>query len=293
MRPGSKIVASAVAFVVSLLAISVLISKGSSYYVVPFAVNWVSLVVLIEGLDSLWFGRGFLQRSWKDSALIFAGSIVFCSILAFFLGFAARLWYYPKLSLTLYLILAPIGYYLYTKAMFLLYESFEQGFRPTKFRSPWLHYDTVMGVELLLAVFGTGVVGVKTYELLMMQRPGFWTISTVADFAVDWWYPFAVLMVTTWIFEYVAYRQGKSTLTEHVLCGDSKPLISILIANLFAVVAFEYVNVPFGVWEFVHWPLQEWRILDIPVLAYVAWPFQFPAFLAILRSLLPVDREVW
>lgn len=96
------------------------------------------------------------------------------------------------------------------------------------------------------------------------------------------------------IFEFISYKEGKKTLTQDLMQGNIYPIIGIILAGWIAIIGIEFVNAPFQIWIFANWPLNEVRIFNIPVVALLVWPFQFPAFLAMLRSAMGKrEASIW
>ncbi len=268
---------------------------------IPIGISsWVAIILIVDFFDRKVLKKSFLptEHTKKRFIKISLISISFCLILDLFGVFFARLWYYPHLPLYVYLLFAPIAFIVYIFLLFILYESIEKLLK----NSLKLSFDVknsktyriFMNIEFVLGIAGY----LATFKYLSVLIPQFnipiIDIQRSTSIQIVWWYPFAFLLSTFFIFEFISYRENKKTLTWDLMQRNIYPIIGILFASLIAIIFIEFINSPFQIWIFANWPLNEYRIFNIPMLALAVWPLQFLAFLSMLRfALAKREASIW
>lgn len=283
-------------FVISIILLTFFMGRYNWITVLPIGLSWIGLVFIIDYLDRKYIRQSFLTNKKRFTKIAFI-SILFCMILDSFGVFFTRLWYYPYFPLPVYLLLAPLAYIVYTFFLFALYELIKK-LVDKKSEGNTLRsvkgYGIIMDTEFALGVVGYLLSIYYLLELIPYFRINIVDIDQPANIPIAWWFPFAFLLSTFFIFEFISFKEGKNTLTLDLLTGKFRPLVAILLVNWIAIIAIELVNSPFQVWVFSNWPLNSIRIFNVPVIALFWWPFQFPAFLAMFRAALSKkEADIW
>ena len=288
-----------------LFAVSLLIPFSGSFNwltIQPIWISWlgVCLVVYysyrqIHGKSYFPINSSRLRELGKFSVL----GIMFCLALEFFGMYTTRLWYYPVGSLPVYLCVAPPAFSIYVVVLFIMYEAIKVKLSKhlklgklssirQKIYDLTLPTGFILGISGLLVATGYAINHAATFKTKLLD----FTVSYNAETA--WWLPFLAAFSGFLVFEFLAYKQGKGTLIKDLLRGDFIPLTSIVGTTILGIILIEFVNAPFQVWVFDNWPLNNVRFLNIPLLAFLAWPLQILVFLAMFRVFLgKKGAEIW
>jgi hypothetical protein len=271
--------------------------------VYSLAVSWFGYALIIDFLNKKINQHSYFpinQSRFNDLKNIFICALIFCFIIEFFGVYTLRAWYYPHMSALKYFILAPGAFFIYSFVLLSLYDIIKSKlsfFAPRGRTEDWkkAFYKKLIKIELIL-----GFIGLATaffYSLIMVSKfnIAFFDFTKSTNIPFSWWQMFLVGFSFFFIFEYIAFKQHKETLTKDiVISGNYIPLIAILIANFIAVVIFEFPNGPLQIWRFDNWFLNDLRFLNIPLFAFIAWPFQFLIFLPLLRiAFRSKDIDIW
>lgn len=268
----------------------------------PIGFSWLGLIFIFDFFDRKYFYRSVIpdgKNRKRKFWIITVVSILFCVLLEITGVFVGRLWYYPFMSMKSYLLFAPFAFGVYTLLLFILYEflrDFIASFKKIDSigRISKSLYSNIMHIELILGIFG--YFKAVDYILNFLNNPGLspFIISQRGEVPFPALFISGIVGVSTFfIFEFICFKQNKQTLTHDILGGNFWPIVIILLANTIAIITIEFANGPLQIWVFSNWPLDHIRILNIPVMAIFAWPFQFPVFLSMLRALFPSKEVVW
>jgi hypothetical protein len=270
--------------------------------VVALCFSWVAIVFLIDYLNKIILGKSFLpisQVKKEELYKIIICGILFGLIIDFFGAITTRLWYYPYFNFKDYLILAPGGFFAYSFILFSLYEifkhylnSFVHGGRMKKWQKK--AYPILMNVNLILG--SGGFIIAFIYSLLNMNdfSIGVTELTKDSNIEVAWWLTFLVSVSILLILDYYAYLQNKETFTKDFIRGNLLPLIAILFVSIVAIIIIEFPNADLQVWTFSNWPYSEYSMFNIPLVAYLAWPFHILILLSLIRVAFdPKKIDIW
>lgn len=263
--------------------------KGQNWYkFLPLGISWIGFICLFDFLERKYFAHSIVpdttQRKRKMLVIGFV-SLLFCTILEGIGVFIFKLWYYPFFSLRIYLILAPFAFVAYTLLLYLLYE-FARDFI-TRFKKisstkkpNRMFYGAIINIEIILGVIGYFFIIFNLTQKENVSAGGFYILASV-------------FVCTFFIFEFICFKQNKTTLTYDILSGNLWLILFIITANIIALIIIEFANIPFQAWAFAGWPLNDIRLFSLPVIAILLWPLQFPVFLSMLRAVFPSKEVVW
>jgi hypothetical protein len=292
-KSTKRIVIGLFLFISPILALTIFPRLLGQAGLLFLLLSWLGILVTIDGVWILQGHDSILSVKQRTRLLKLAAvSIVFGLLLEVFGAYFTRLWFYPEASLLLYCLLAAPAFISYGIILLFLYEFFDK--HSTRRLKNSFSYKTLMEVELLAGMTLFGYSALSLYNSFQRLPVEVWRIDKGAQIDVSWWLPFCAMISLFFIFEYLSYRYGEKTLTEDLLLGNMRPILAILVASIVAILLIEYVNVPFDVWEFTNWPLQNTSIYGMPVFALLAWPFQFLALLSMVRfALKPSELKIW
>lgn len=263
--------------------------------------NWLGVTLVVDFAYRRIHGQSYFplnKERLKELGRISLLAILFCLLLEFFGVYTTRLWYYPYFPLLYYVLMAPLAFSVYTLILFALYEIIKTylektyGLRRTSLGSLLKKvYPGLMQVEFIVGSAGT--IFSTIYSLSFASKFTATVLDLTKPFGAEvaWWLPFLALISIFFIFEYLSFKQNKETLTLDVIRGDFIPFLAIVGATILAIMLIEFVNSPFQIWVFSNWGLSNLRVMNIPILAYCAWPVQFLTFLSMFRFFL-TKREV-
>lgn len=280
----------------------VFIESYNWFLVLPLGISWAGLIFLFDFFERKYFLHSVIPDTAGRKRKLFTITVVallFCVLMEGFGVFVARLWYYPFWSLGVYLMLAPFAFAAYTLLLYILYEfarDFVLRFKKINFNYPVNKklYKIIMWGELVTGIIGY-LLAIR-YALEFLANPLISPFITNQKGVVPFsgFYIGTIVFISTFfIFEFIGSRQNKRTLTHDILSGNFWPVLFIIIANAIAVITIEFLNGPFQVWIFANWPYDDIRVFNVPIVALLVWPLQFPVFLSMLRALFPSKEVIW
>lgn len=275
-------------FLFSVIWMTFFIGSYNWFIVLPLGISWIGLICIFDFFERKYFRHTIIPDTHIRKRKLFIITIVsllFCVLLDGFGVFINQLWYYPFWSLKVYLFLAPFAYVAYSILLYILYEfardfivRFEKINFTTKPRK--ILYETIINMELILGVVGYFLIILNLNQKENISLNGFYMLASV-------------FICTFFIFEFIGFKQNKQTLTYDITRGNWWPILFITLANITAIILIEFVNAPFQVWHFANWPYDDIRFFNVPIMAILIWPLQFPVFLSMLRALFPSKEVVW
>ncbi len=275
-------------FIFSILWMVFFLGSYNWFVVLPLGISWLGLICLFDFFERKYFRHSIIPDTHarkRKLFLITVISLLFCVLLDGFGVFITRLWYYPFWSLKVYLSIAPFAYVAYSILLYLLYEFVRDLIMHNKKVQKWGVVTNGMYASLMKSELVLGVAGYILNILL---------ISKIYSSPSVRFYILTLFFVSTFcIFEYIGFKQNKKTLTHDLLSGNWWPIIFILVANVVAIIVIEFANAPFQVWTFANWPFDHLRLLNLPIIAILLWPIQFPVFLSMLRTVFPSREVIW
>jgi len=288
-----EIIIGLLLFIISILMVLSFVKNFTILSIIFMVAVWLAIGLITDGLmHKIHKVAYFPINKHRIFFLgkIFIISFFFCSIIDFIGVFYLRLWYYPYLNIFSYLLIAPIAFAVYTFILFSFYENLKKKFDFMAKRGPLtkkqiyiypfiINIQFFFGLVLLILSF---LPAQQLFEANGLSNH-LMQISTTLVTKGNWWISITVPLGVYSIFEYLTFKQGKETLTKDFLRRDYVPILAISIANIFAIILIEFTNGPFQLWIFDNWFMNEVRILNVPIMALLVWPLQFPVFLSMFR----------
>lgn len=270
--------------------------------VYSLGISWLGFALLVDFANKKITGHSFFpinELRMKDFFIIAGCGILFCFIIEFFGVYTTRSWFYPSWSAMTYFILAPGAFLVYSLVLLSLYEMIKQLIakytpkgKPSEKEENF--YKKFMLLETVLGPIGLIISFFYVLNILARFEIGLFNFSASSGIEVEWWVFLVVGLSIFFIFESIAYRQKKETMTRDMIGGNFIPLFAIIIANCLSVLFFEFPNGPLQVWVFDNWAFNNLRLLNIPLVAFLAWPFQFLMLLSILRVAFKTKKiDIW
>lgn len=258
----------------------------------PLGLGWLSVFFVGDYLNRV-TGEGSIFPHRKDQKnkiknLIMAAFLM--NVINDLTGtYLIRLWYYPYFNPVIYLLfLVPIGYVIYGIILYVFYRLFKKNFddnvspgRMSKIKA--IVYKIIINAELIIGIVLT-TLGLnyllKTYYLFNVK---WFEINRYLNMSINIWYPILMWFGLFFIMEFICYFLGRETLTRDLIRGNFVPFISIILASLMCVLFVEVFNYPFQIWAFANWPMDQVKLLNIPLIAYLVWPMQYLILLPLIR----------
>lgn len=281
-------------FVLSFVIALLFIKKLTFFFIIPMGViNWFSAFFIGDSLNKL-FKEGSIfphRKNQKNKIRNLVLASFFMNLFSDMSGsFFGRLWYYPyfNFSFIFYILLAPLGYIIFGYILYVFYRLFKKelddNVRPGRMNN-WqtAFYKIIINIELLLGIFGIGS-GLYYYSNFYQKFSVKWyQVHLNINQTINLWQVIFFWLSIFFIMEYICYRLSRETLTRDLIRGDFIPLISIILASIFCIFFVEFINAPFQVWVFSHWPAENIRFMNIPLVAYLMWPMQYLILLPLIR----------
>jgi hypothetical protein len=239
-----------------------------------------------------------VRKSWHNLFAFFAVSAFAGLLLDGIAKYLGKLWIYPDWSLALYLILFIPGwafYWLVITETYLgvktLVDYLRKGRRwaskPFSFERSF--YWVLSSVGLVFSAYAVGDAA-TTYLSQSLPLATLSDVHSVTEtFQISFTQVAMFCIGLFFIFEGIEYYRKKTSFIKDTLHQYYTPLISIFLAALVTAVLMESQNIPVGLWVYTRWPLPEYAIYGIPLLASIAWPLHYLAFLSAFRAL--TDKE--
>lgn len=289
-------------FIASILLLILKIKEINALLTLSLGVNWISLLLLVDWLNRRINKISFYpitQNRKNTFKKIIFGSLIFCIILDLYGVFFSRLWFYPFWDFKTYILLAPLAFIVYTLILFNLYiliknnlDKWARRGRPSQFQNDI--YNTIVRIDLVVGIMMILISIIYSFKHINKFSIDFFEVNKSTNLEVPFWFIVFPLIGFFFIFEYLCFKQGKETLTRDILRLNLIPSLSILIATALALLFIEITNSPFQVWVFDNWSFNDVALGNIPLMAFLAWPFQFLTFLSILRYLIEEKKiDIW
>ena len=275
-------------FLFSILWMVSFLGSYNGFVVLPLGISWIGMICLFDFFERKYFRHTIIPDTHmrkRKLFLIIAISLLFCVLLDGFGVFITQLWHYPFWSLKVYLSIAPFAYVAYSILLYILYEFVRDLVMRHKKVTTGSNVSRKIYVLLMKSELVLGIAGYILNILLITRM--------YSSLSFRFYILITFFVSTFCIFEYIGFRQNKQTLTHDILSGNWWPIIFIFIANAVAVIVIEFANTPFQVWTFANWPFDHIRFLNLPIVALLLWPIQFPVFLSMLRAVFPSREVVW
>ena len=226
-------------------------------------------------------------------------SLVWCLGLEFLGSWTVRYWYYnPAFTPLAYVIVAPVAFIAYSILILSCYELLKKKFNKPSFgrdsNSLKTRLNLVHSVLFIVGLIGLTFSILEILRLAQIQNFNFFDFNKFNPTDVAWWLPFVCPYSLFVVLEYFGYKQGKETLIKDLLKGNYFPILLIFISSLILVILVEYSNVPFKIWEFSNWPLNDIKLWTLPITAILTWQSQFYVFFSMLRIFTkPSEIDLW
>jgi hypothetical protein len=291
-------------FLLSLVLLFVFKYNGgfSFWKSLVIGVNWVAVALILDFVHHKLYKKSYFpitRTRFKEFLRITVISVIFCVVLDLFGAFFTRLWYYPFFNFVQYALLAPIGFGIYTFSLFALYEIIKKKIDHNAPKGRLSNnqerlYKILMKAYFFISIIGFFLLGIWVTKAMNGVSISMFEINSSYNITQPWWIMIVVLFLLFLVFEAYCFALGKETLTRDIIRGNVIPIISIILANILGIVIFELINAPFQIWIFDNWFLNDMKLFTLPLFAILSWPFQFLAFLAMYRAVLPTNQEnIW
>ncbi len=281
-------------FIISFLAIYLLFKKINIFLLIPIGVvSWLSAFFIGDDVARTFkLGSIFPHRKNQTNKIrnLFIASFLMNSFSDITGSFFGRLWYYPlfNFNFAYYVLLAPLAYILFGMVLYVFYRFFkkELDYNVKHGRMSNLQasiYKIIINLELF---FGSlGIITTLYYYFNFYQKfdVRWYQIYLNIQNSMNIWVFIILWLSVFFVMEYICFRLNRETLTRDIIRGDFIPLASMILASILCIFFVEFVNAPFQVWVFSHWPMDNLRFLNIPLVAYIVWPMQYLILIPLIR----------
>ncbi|MDD4990118.1 MAG: hypothetical protein PHW31_02300 [Candidatus Pacebacteria bacterium] len=209
-----------------------------------------------------------------------------------------KLWFYPYYSLFIYSISFVGGFALYWLviaesylAVKLIINFLRKGKKTVtkyfKFEAVFFKAIGIIGAFLIpLAVF----LILREYTI---QGGYIFSISPII-YKANFWYIMLSFFGIWFLLEFAEYAQRKTSLLKNIFHRNFIPLLSIVIASFALSITMEAQNIIHGYWVYLNWPIENIKLLGLPLFMILAWPFHYIAFLSLFRAATgAMSDEIW
>jgi len=259
-----------------------------------WACNWGGLIFLSEYITRLLRSKSLLSllvRN-KKNLLIFIAVSTLGGLCVEGIGqWVGKLWFYPFFTIHQYKLATTLGFSLYMTTIAEVYIAakslVDRFLKPPRISRANTELERAVYPKLLLVgvlmIASSFLLGYKQY-----QKVGgyFFDATRVVDFHVNFWIIIWAPVGVWLVAEYFEYKRRQMSLLKDLTREYWNPALAILLATVVVGVSMELINQRYGYWVYVNWPLQQVKILNLPILMIcLAWPLHFIMFLSIFRAI--------
>lgn len=268
-----------------------------------WACNWLGLIYLAESITRVVAHKSLINLVGKSkkNLLLFALASVSGGVIIEGIGqWIGKLWFYPFFTLQQYSLVCIPGFALYMLTIAECYlaaktilDRLIKTPRQTRkyfFLEKMIYPKFLMlGAVCILLSLGLGLT--RYHE----NNGYFFDPTHYSEFKVNFLaillMPFGVWLVC----EYFEYKRHETSFLKDILRQYVSPVFAVLLATIVVGISMELINVRYGYWVYVNWPLQDMHIFGLPiVMLCIAWPIHFIMFLSLFRVVATEDStEVW
>lgn len=262
---------------------------------------YVGLIMIFDWIDFRLSDNSLLHHRNKKLKffwrfLLFSGlAILFLEGLMLWFG---KYWYYPYFPTTfLFLVVYPL-FFLYFLPIIESYAAIKAILdkiigkkivtKPFKFEKPFYHILGILGA-CLFSIGLTSIAFIYSYQgnfKFIVDRP---TESPIPLLLAG-----MMLLAFWFLMEFVQWERKQRSFFKATIHGYLNPLLAIIIASVILSLLVELWNLPLGTWCYQNLLLYEIKLLGLPIVVWLGWPFQYIMFLSLYRALFKeVEEEVW
>lgn len=283
-----------IGFIFTFITTYFLIKRINIFFIITIGIiNWLSAFFIGDSLNRF-FKEGSIFPHKKNQEnkirnLVLASFFMnlFSDVSGSFFG---RLWYYPvfNINFIFYVLLAPIGYVFFGYILYVFYrlvkKKLDDNVRPGRMSKFGLNiYKIIINTEMLLGVFGVIAGFYYYYNFYQKFNVKWYQVNQDINQSINLGMVIFFWLSIFFILEFICYKLSRETLTRDLIRGDYIPLISIIFSSVICIILVEFVNSPFQLWTFTHWPINNIRLMNIPIVAYMVWPMQYLILLPLIR----------
>jgi hypothetical protein len=256
--------------------------------------NWLSLILISEYTtlklksNSLF---ALLSRN-KKNLLIFLLISTLGGLAVEGIGqWIGKLWFYPFFTLHQYQKATTLGFSLYMTTIAEVYIAsksiIDRFIRPPKIaRSSFIWEKKLYPKFLLLGILFVAASLALSYRQYEKAGGYFFDATKIVNFHISF---FTIIMAPLGIWlicEYIENRRRQMSFLKDISREYWNPLLAIILSTLIVGFSMEIINLRYGYWVYVNWPLQQVRVFNLPVLMIgLAWPLHFVMFLSMFRAI--------
>ena len=210
-----------------------------------------------------------------------------------------KLWFYPYFSLAIYASVFVGGFALYWLTIIESYfavKSILDTFRKGK-KSIKKYYNFEKIILPILGIIGAILIPVFTLLLLndYSQQGGYrFNIASTISHKINFSYIILIFLGMWFLAESSEYSQRKTSLLKDIFHHYYVPFFAVLIASFVLAIAWKMQNTTHNFWIYLNWPLENLKILGLPMTMFLAWPLHYIAFISLFRAISDgLSKEVW
>lgn len=213
-----------------------------------------------------------------------------------------KFWYYPHWDFLFYILILIPGFGIY---YFYLLETY------MGVKAVLLHFfvkhkrkkESFAGLKQIFMWFGlVGALGIGGLTVYMILRTTFgnnlqeFLAITNTPFPTN--IPYASLVLFSiffWMFfEYLEYERHETSMLYEIIKGNFLPIIAVFLSAWISAILYEGFNNPGGLWRYANFPLSTVALFNVPIVAFITWPFHYFPLFSLYRVLYKKEtQKIW
>lgn len=212
-------------------------------------------------------------------------------ILEAYVSYFGGLWYYPFFETWNYIViailmggfgayfLAIISSYYFVKVLLDKINKGTKRINPNQNKYKFLFSGLgILGLGGLIYTFNEIAIGTNYFQEFAFnineRKDPYISFETVLIAFLSVWF----------IFEAVEFFRHRNSILIDTLNGYFVPIIAILISSISLALYMELQNSYIDLWIYVNFPLENIRVLNLPLLMYLSWPLHYIGFISLYRA---------
>lgn len=239
-------------------------------------VSIISLILSNSRSKLIYLGIGLL------GGLILEGSVSYIS----------AMWYYPYYSTPLYFTITVLlggfaAYFLSIVTSYYAVKAILDKLTPGKktVTKRFKYEPALYGSLFTIGIIGLSITITRILINTSFLRSFSFNISSHKDPYLEFPYLVITFFSLWFVFEFIQFKKGRSSLIKDTLHRYYNPLIAIVISSLILAIYMEVQNIPLRLWIYSNMPLKEIQFCGMPIWVYFGWPLHYIGFLSLYRAL--------